>query len=61
MTSLIVSKLFIYIHLNHGGKKHLQTIKNAYEYCFCGIFNIVVKSVIFLNEVGPTFTRMSSV
>ena len=38
--------------------RHPQTIKHVNGKCFCGIFNIVVKSVNFWNE--GTFTRISS-
>ena len=50
----IASKLLIQFHL-----KSLQSVtssNNQYAngLCFCGMFNIVVKSVIFLNK--DTFT-----
>ena len=51
MTSSIVSKLFIHIHLKSWHFCRLQTIKNVSGLCYCWIFNIDAKSIIFLMRV----------
>ena len=59
MTSPIVSKLLIHIHLKSWQSVTSSNNQTCKLKMFLWIFNIIMKSVIFFN--GGTFTRMSSV